>query len=245
MSFKDKIDSPIFTIVALLIGVMSVIYGLLQGFGGINADIIEPFLPKLGFHVYWWVIIILSVLCLSLIVGLFITLKQNEIPSVNDSVRQKHPILVIDDDKTYQKKAVAKIKEQGYDAVVGINNLEDSRLVDAFEIIVSDINGIGSLKKGIDLLEAIHKKYPYKIIIPISSGTHKINVGEQLITKDGEELSEIIKKINAKIDLINNTELFWKSVESKCEEWKMDKKDIEKRKKAFIHYLNGLNGGWI
>lgn len=245
MSLKDKIDSPIFKIVVSIIGIMSVIYGLLQGFGGINADIIERFLPKLGFHVYWWMIIILSVLCLSLFVGILVSLKQDSIPLVNDSVKQKHPILVIDDEKTYLKKAVAKIKEQGYDAVVGINNLVDSRLVDAFEIIVSDINGIGSLKEAKDLLEAIHKKYPYKIIIPISTDSYKIHVGEQLIIKDGAELSEIIKKINAKIDLINNTELFWKSVEYMCEEWKMSKNEIEKRKKAFIHYLNGLNGGWV
>ena len=217
--------------------------------GAYKADV-YPLFPDWSSEVLWALISILFLLFLFFAYKYFNEDRQlAEIPSITDAAKRKHTILVIDDDKSYLKKIVAKIKEQDLGNVIGINALQDRRLVDAFEIIVSDINGIGSLKDAKDLLETIKKNYPYKIIIPISSSVlnHNIKVDEKMIMKDENqsELTEITKRISETIDKINDTKSFWAIVENSCKYRKMNDKEVEKVKKGFIRYINDLNEGWI
>lgn len=153
----------------------------------------------------------------------------------------KHPILVVDDDESALYKIKNSLIEQGLDAV-GNKDLQDYRLVERFGIVVSDINGIGSVNTAKALLEKIKEVYPYKIIIPIFAKPTKIALRENLILKDDEEVyvSTIVKRVKECQDSMNMPKKYYDGL-IKAIPVSPQSKAALNIKQQFSEYLSSLN----
>lgn len=159
------------------------------------------------------------------------------IPKYKKVGKCQHPILIIDDDEQSLKKLKAFIQDTMHN-VVSLRDLSDERLVDQFEIIVSDIKGIGSVDDAQNLLNRIKEVYPYKILIPVSSGNTKIeNADVETISKDGNHYQKILNEVKNFQNILDDPRLHWTEVSLNLQKRRISSERIEKIKEDYITFL--------
>ena len=109
-----------------------------------------------------------------------------------------------------------------YDIFV-MNDISSPRLIDSFDIIICDINGIAeNVLSGVKgLFEQIKDLYPDKYIIAISfnnSYLFKVQdiVDDYLVKEDGGSFDESLQKtVNKAFGLLDNPVDYWEAVKGR------------------------------
>ena len=230
-----------------LFSFMTQLWPFLALIGGLNADVIDWF--DWSYSKYWiffLVVFLVGFIYQTIRLSLFKSRHSKEkIPELLEHAFNKHPILVIDDKKKVINEIKDKVDEQNFD-IATCRDIQDYRMVERFQIIVSDINGVSSKKDAVELLQTIKEKYPYKIIIPMSSSPSvKINLGERLVLKDeGEYLNIIQQRLKYWQEKLNDSESFWNDIQSSQYYRNRNPKDQKRIKREYIQYVERLNGSF-
>lgn len=159
----------------------------------------------------------------------------------------RHTVLVIDD----KSKVLIDMKNRLDDLVcdiVFINRLEDYRLVENFEIIISDIQGCSKGDNAVETLNTIKEKYPYKFVFAMSGAPaecHGLKIDGEIIEKDPtgikyiRNVKELIKR---SIEILDNPAEHWENVYYYlAPKYKSRTKKIEIVKKNYISTLKRLS----
>lgn len=156
-----------------------------------------------------------------------------------------HTVLIIDD----VKKARALIADelQGFD-VVCIGRIDDYRLASEFEIIVSDIVGCSSGTTAASVLNTIKEKYPYKVILPMSSqpaACDALDSDCELMFKDENYkfVPKIADKIHKKGAELNRVNDHWANVEKRLAGKNYTANDIDRIKMNYYRFVNKKQHG--
>ncbi len=159
----------------------------------------------------------------------------------------RHTVLVIDD----KSKVLVDMKNRLDDLVcdiVFINRLEDYRLVENFEIIISDIQGCSKGDNAVETLNTIKEKYPYKFVFAMSGAPaecHGLKIDGEIIEKDptGIKYIRTVKElIKRSIEILDNPAEHWENVYYYlAPKYKSRTKKIEIVKKNYISTLKRLS----
>lgn len=156
----------------------------------------------------------------------------------------KHPILICDDLKS--ELATFSDELRGYDLdFVTLKDLSDYRLANSFEIIVSDICGLGAGRTTIPVLNTIKEKFPYKMIIAMSSveGLHDdLRKDIRFVPKDREKkyVKDILKQIIEYSAELDDVDKHWSNTYESLMTSKADPEMIAKHKKRYYDYVSYL-----
>ncbi len=155
------------------------------------------------------VLLTLILIVFGLLIDYIIKLK-DWLPSSHID-KWKHPILIIDDNETDLGIIMDYLKGYDFD-IVTVKDITDYRIAESFEIIIGDVWGIGaSGKDSISVLNTIKEKYPYKIVLAMSSSPATCSgllVDDVIISKENRSqypdvILKKIKQYSLKLDDYN------------------------------------------
>lgn len=153
--------------------------------------------------------------------------KNNEIANLNEVLKKmttfddfrswRHTVLIIDDSAKVIKDLKKRLEDIPCD-IVYLNRLEDYRLAEDFEIVISDIVDCSPGVDAVMTLNVIKKRYPYKFVIAMS-GTpaecHGLEVDGSIIEKNTigiQYVKEIKDRILQCIDILDSPKEHWDQV---------------------------------
>lgn len=180
--------------------------------------------------------IILSVLIM--LIGILVDIKKNNSIKIDKS-RTKHPILIFDDEKRCLRDIMNKLAGSQFD-IVTVRDISDYRLAENFDIIIGDLKKVGPISSdnSIAVLNAIKEKYPYKVVIAMSSGVRpKSNelLVDHFISKENrdEYPEEIRRKIMEYSSQMDNIDNHWEATKVKLKAKGIHSEQIDRFKREY------------
>jgi hypothetical protein len=159
----------------------------------------------------------------------------------------RHTVLIIDD----KAKVIIDMKNRLDDLacdIVYMSRLDDYRLVENFEIVISDIIGCSKGDDAVETLNTIKEKYPYKFVFAMSSAPaecHGLKIDGEIIEKDPTGIKYIrnVKElIKSSIAILDNPTEHWENVyHYLVPKYKSRTKKIEIIKKNYVSTLKRLS----
>lgn len=173
--------------------------------------------------------------------------KFNKLHSIDSINSWRHTVLIIDDSAKVIKDLKRRLEDMCCD-IVYLNRLEDYRLVENFEIIISDILDCSPGDDAILTLNTIKKQFPYKFVIAMSSAPaecHGLEVDGNIIEKEtiGIQYVKVIReRITECMERLDNPVEHWDNVyHSLLSKYKSRTKKIESIKANYIATLKRLS----
>lgn len=145
------------------------------------------------------------------------TIEKLERESIYQSVRNKYntlPIVIIDDEGLGDIK-INSLKSRGYN-IVEFPDVTHINALDSYQIIISDVNGVGSAispnDEGIGLIKLIAKNYPYKGLAVYSGSTHNLPSlpPEVMVIQKDDDIETWSEKIDDLIYSVSNPLAVWR-----------------------------------
>lgn len=178
-----------------------------------------------------------------IVIGILIdyTIKLKDLLPSTSIDRWNHPILIIDDNETDLEIIMDQLKGYDFD-IVTVKDITDYRIAESFEIIISDVWGIGaSGKNTVSVLNTIKEKYPYKVVLAMSSNPSAcsklgLSVDDVIISKEDRSLypSVIQKKITQYSLKLDDYNKYWEEVNKHLRN-KSDKEIIRLKNNYYQH----------
>jgi len=212
-----------FTIIVAILGFMG--FDKISNFIEGNADVCTFFLTLIF-----------------IVFGLLIDyiIKLNDwLPSTHIG-RWKHPILIIDDNETDLGIIMDYLKGYDFD-IVTVKDITDYRIAESFEIIIGDVWGIGaSGKDSISVLNTIKEKYPYKIVLAMSSSPATCSgllVDDVIISKENRSQypDVILKKIRQYSSKLDDYNTHWEDIRKNLNN--KSEKEMVRLKNNYYQYI--------
>lgn len=125
---------------------------------------------------------------------------------------KRHSIVLIDNEIKFRRTYQGLLRK--YDTTV-LEDIEDYRLLDSFDIIVTDMIGVGkdNLEGVHTILRQIKQRYPFKYIIAISNMEDEINNCESADAKICKSVPNFNKTLEKAIDkalkLFDSPDTYW------------------------------------
>ena len=206
------------------------------GFGTIS-DFVQ------NYSAWWTVFVALLMIVVGILVDWIIQLK--EFSSAPPHIEKwKHPILIIDDSEVDLEIIMDCLN--GYDLdVVTVKDITDYRFAESFEIIIGDIWGLGaSGKNSVSVLNTIKEKYPYKIVLAMSSSPASCSglaVDDAIISKRERKKypDVILDKIKYYSSQLDDYKRYWELVEKSLTN--KSEKEIAILKRNYYHHIINAN----
>lgn len=245
-------------------------YRIIFGGGGVIAVVImiKNFGEKLGIidliisypSGVLILISVLFVLSMGFIVGLVSNMRKDE--QVNcwsvQNKRWKHPVLIVDDDIEYLailEDALKSKINQGMVDILYITSLPDARLVKEFEIIISDVidNLFRKERHSTGVLKEVKDKYPYKIVIPMSTLPETIRkedlylFDENVICKpqnqniNEEFVNHMVGIIEENCKKLEKIDKYWEKTEERLKQQNVNDYEIKTKRQEYYSYINFVN----
>lgn len=171
----------------------------------------------------------------------------DDIWSFNKINTWRHTVLIIDDKAAVIKDLKKRLADMPCD-IVYLNRLEDYRIVENFEIIISDVLRCSPGEDAVLTLNTIKKYYPYKFVIAMSSAPtecHGLEIDGAIIEKGeaSKQYTKVIKeRINECIEKLDNPSEHWEHVSySLSLKYKKRTNKIEFIKNNYISTLKRLS----
>lgn len=152
----------------------------------------------------------------------------------------KHPILIIDDNETDLGIIMDYLKGYDFD-IVTVKDITDYRIAESFEIIIGDVWGIGaSGKDSISVLNTIKEKYPYKIVLAMSSSPATCSgllIDDVIISKENRSQypDVLLKKIRQYSSKLDDYNTYWEEIRKNLNN--KSEKEIVRLKNNYYQYI--------
>ena len=183
--------------------------------------------------------------------------KNNEITNLNKLLKKtttfddlgswRHTVLIVDDSSKVIKDLKKRLEDIPCD-IVYLNRLEDYRLAEDFEIIISDILDCSPGVDAVMTLNIIKKRYPYKFVIAMSSAPaecHGLEVDGSIIEKNTigiQYVKEVKNRVLQCIESLDNPKEHWDQVYfSLLSKYKTRTNKIETIKNNYMSTLKRLS----
>lgn len=161
----------------------------------------------------------------------------------------RHTVLIIDDNAKVIKDVRNRLNEFPSDVdIVYMKRLEDYRLVENFEIIISDILKCSPGDNATLLLNTIKERYPYKFVFAMSTTPAEcegLNIDGDIIQKEntGVQYIKVIKsRIIESIKKLDDPKLHWEQIENTyLKKYANRPKKMELLKNAYITTIRRLS----
>lgn len=157
-----------------------------------------------------------------------------------------HSILIIDDKASDLATIMDCLKGYNLD-IVTLRDISDYRLAENFEIIIGDIWGLGAAgKNSISVLNQIKLKYPYKIVLAMSSAPATCNglkIDGEIISKENKGLypHTILEKINYYSSKLAKYDEYWNDVNSELIRQQVSAIEQQRIKEDYHNYIKKRN----
>lgn len=158
----------------------------------------------------------------------------------------RHTVLIVDDKETIISFIRKRLEDIPCD-IVYLKRLEDFRLVENFEIIISDILKCSPGNNATLMLNTIKEKYPYKFVFAMSTTPAEcegLKIDGDIIEKDsmGVQYIKIIKQtIMDCIHRLDEPKEYWESLlETSLLKYSKRPKKLETIKNSYISCLRRL-----
>lgn len=172
--------------------------------------------------------------------------KNNSFESIS---AWRHTVLIIDDSANVIQRIRTRLKELPSDIdIVYIKRLEDYRMVENFEIIISDILKCSPGDNATLLLNTIKERYPYKFVFAMSTTPAEcegLKIDGDIIQKEntGVQYINVIKsRIIESIKKLDEPKVYWEYIEDTyLRKFANRPKKIELLKNAYIATIRRLS----
>lgn len=181
------------------------------------------------FNSFPWII---ETILLVILIAIHVIHNMLETPNSLDKKLKhyRHPILLIDDNPIVLDQIFKAAYGCNFDMVV-LKDLSDYRIVERFEIIVSDIFNLGPGENSSEVIAKIEEIYPFKIIAAMSNQTALIqNLPEHIKIfnkQDSKYPLEIVNFLKKSCQELDEQETHIRKIKHRLEDIGLSNERIE------------------